>query len=528
MPSNPFFKQLLSYVFLFALAVSPRLSFAQQTRAQNPIIFADVPDLSMIRVGDTYYMSSTTMHMSPGVPIMKSTDLSNWELIGYAYDQLVDNSAMNLSEGESAYGRGSWASCLRYHEGRFYLSTFSATSGKTHIYITDDIEKGKWKEVNFEPSYHDHSIYFDEDGKIYLIWGAGEISIVELEKDLSGIVPGTERVLIENASKPAGENIMLNAEGSQIFKVGEYFYLFNIVWPRKDMRTVLVHRSKSLHGPYEGKVVLKDRGIAQGGLIDTPDGNWYAYLFRDYGAVGRIPYLVPVTWENDWPVLGENGKVPDYLDLPVNTGLISGIVASDDFSREERDFTFLPLVWQWNHNPVEENWSLTERPGFLRLKSDRFDNNFVETRNTLTQRTFGPKSQAVTRVDLQGLEDGDVVGLGLLQKEYGFIGIKAEDQKKALVMSIGNEDNEQVMEELSWNEGNVYLKAICDFENQKDSAFFQYSKDGKEWKDFGAELKMTYTLPHFMGYRFGLFYYSTKSTRGYADFDFFEISIPEN
>lgn len=295
-------------IFWFACTFSLK---AQNSQAGNPIIFSDVPDASIIRVDEHYYMSSTTMHMSPGVPIMKSNDLVNWELIGYAYETLVDNDAMNLSEGKNAYGRGSWASCLRYHDGIYYLSTFAQTSGKTHIFKTDDIEKGNWEEISFTPSYHDHTIFFDEDGKIYMIWGAGELKMVELKHDLSGIIPETEKVLIANASIPAGDNIMLQAEGSQIFKLNGYYYLFNIVWPRDGMRTVLVHRANNIHGPYEGKVVLEDRGIAQGGLVDTEEGNWYAYLFRDYGAVGRIPYLVPVRWEEDWPVLGEHGKVPD-------------------------------------------------------------------------------------------------------------------------------------------------------------------------------------------------------------------------
>ncbi|HKK62866.1 MAG TPA: glycoside hydrolase 43 family protein, partial [Bacteroidales bacterium] len=174
--------------------------FGQKKQAQNPIIHADVPDMSMIRVGDTYYMSSTTMHMNPGVPIMKSTDLVNWEIVSYAYDVLADNDAMNLENGKHAYGRGSWASSLRYHEGTYYVSTFSSTTGKTYIFSTNDIENGDWKRQSFEPSYHDNTIFFDGDGNVYMIWGNGKLYIAELKDDLSGVKEGTERVLIENAS----------------------------------------------------------------------------------------------------------------------------------------------------------------------------------------------------------------------------------------------------------------------------------------------------------------------------------------
>ena len=149
----------------------------ENQKAKNPVIFADVPDMSMVRVGDTYYMSSTTMHMSPGVPIMKSKDLVNWKLVSYAYDTLADNDELNLTNGKSTYGRGSWASCIRYHNGTLYVTTFAQTTGKTHIYTTKNIEKGPWKVVSFSPSYHDHSLFFDDDGKVYLIYGGGKLKI---------------------------------------------------------------------------------------------------------------------------------------------------------------------------------------------------------------------------------------------------------------------------------------------------------------------------------------------------------------
>src|SRR3954469_2268092 len=196
---------------------------AQIKQAQNPVIFADVPDMAMIRVGNTYYMSSTTMHMSPGVPIMKSNDLVNWKLVSYAYDTLADIDELNLANGKSTYGRGSWASCIRYNRGTFYVSTFAQTTGKTYIYSTKNIEKGPWKTVSFKPSYHDHTIFFDDDGKVYLITGAGKLRIFELNDELSDIKPGTERVLIENASAPSGTGGGLPAEGSQLFKVNDKY-----------------------------------------------------------------------------------------------------------------------------------------------------------------------------------------------------------------------------------------------------------------------------------------------------------------
>ncbi len=401
--------------------------------AQNPLIHADVPDMSMIRVGDTYYMSSTTMHMSPGVPIMKSKDLSNWELVNYAYDVLDDVDDLNLANGKSSYGRGSWASCLRYHNDTYYVSTFAGTTGTTYIYSTKDIEMGPWKVSRFEPSYHDHTLFFDDDGKIYMIWGVGDLRMAELKEDLSGIREGTERVLIKNASAPAGDNIMLQAEGSQLFKVKGKYYLFNITWPRGGMRTVIVHRADNITGPYESRLALQDRGIAQGGLIDTPDGDWYAYLFRDYGSVGRIPYLAPVQWEDGWPIIGIDGKVPETLNLPESKGPIPGIVASDEFKRKKGE-PALPLVWQWNHNPDNEHWSLTDRKGYMRITTGRVDTSFFLARNTLTQRTIGPECTGSTLVDITHMKEGDIAGLALLQRKYGLLGVKYENGVKSLVM----------------------------------------------------------------------------------------------
>lgn len=520
--------RIVSYTIISSILLShwflPTSLYAQQhQKAINPIIFSDVPDPSIIRVGNTFYMSSTTMHMSPGLPIMKSTDLVNWHLVSYAHDTLVSNDMMNLTNGQQTYGRGSWASCLRFHKGTYYVSTFAQTSSKTHIYFTNDIEKGLWKEISFAPSLHDHTLFFDEDDKIYLIYGVSKLTLLELKNDLSGIKQdGINQVIIENASLPAGTDIMLGAEGSQLFKVNGKYYLFNITWPRGGMRTVVIHRADKLTGPWEGRLALQDLGVAQGGLIDMPDGRWFAYLFRDYGAVGRIPYLVPVSWEDGWPVLGTNGKVPEKLELPASKGYIPGIVQSDEFNRKPNDAA-LPLVWQWNHNPDNTLWSVTERKGFLTLKTGRKDTSILHARNTLTQRTFGPLSTGNTMLDGSRMKDGDFAGLMLLQKNYGAIGIRVEGSKKFLVVINASSGQPEEAERVTLKGKRVYLKAECDFTNKTDTARFFYSRDGKIWNVLGNTLKMSYTLPHFMGYRFGLFNYATKRTGGIAAFDYFRI-----
>src|SRR5205085_12514198 len=201
------------------------------------------------------------------------------------------------------------------------------------------------------------SLFFDDDGKVYMIGGSGDLRLIELKDDLSGIKPGgTDKIIIKKANVPSG-GIGLGPEGSQLFKINNKYYLFNITWPPGSVRTVIIHRADKITGPYEGRIGLQDLGVAQGGLVEAPNGAWYSYLFRDYGAVGRIPYLVPVKWVNGWPVLGVDGKVPETLTLPPSKGLIQGIVESHEFNRNNLDRLLL-LVWQWNHNPQHKHDSL--------------------------------------------------------------------------------------------------------------------------------------------------------------------------
>ena len=507
---------------LFAFSINITVS-AQVKQAQNPVIFADVPDMSMIRVGDTYYMSSTTMHMSPGVPIMKSKDLINWQIVSYAYDILGDVDDLNLINGKNSYGRGSWASCIRYHDGTFYVSTFSQTTGKTYIFSTKNIEEGLWKTSSFSPSYHDNTLFFDDDGRVYLITGNKKLTLVELNTDLSGVkTGGVNQVIIENSSAPSGNDSGLG-EGSQLFKVNGKYYLFNITWPKGGMRTVVIHRADKITGPWEGRLALQDKGVAQGGLIDTPDGKWFAYLFRDFGSVGRIPYLVPAKWEDGWPVLGVDGKVPDKLDLPASKGLNPGIVASDEFNRHKGE-PALPLVWQWNHNPDNKLWSVTQRKGYLRLTTGRIDTIFVTARNTLTQRTFGPECSGSTSIDISNMKEGDFAGLALLQRKFGLVGVMYNNGTKSIVMVNAQSGRPVEAQSVPLKQKTVYLKAECDFRDKTDLANFFYSLDGKTWTPIGSQLKMEYSMPHFIGYRYGLFNYATKIPGGYVDFDWFRIN----
>jgi len=288
------------------------------------------------------------------------------------------------------------------------------------------------------------------------------------------------------------------------------------------MRTVIGHRSKSIQGPYEGKVLLQSNGVAQGSVLQMVDGSWMGYLFQDNGSVGRSPWLVPVTWVDGWPVFN-NGVAPTSFSLPslasVNQPVVgssagTGIATSDNFAGSK-----LFLEWQINHNPDNANWSLTQRPGYYRIRTGRIDANVLLARNTLTQRSFGPKSSGRVSLDVSGMKDGDVAGLLGLQAKYGYVGVKRSGTTNTVVMV--NAGVEAATAPLAGNK--VYLRIDMDFTNRTDKATFFYSTDSTTWKPIGTTLQMNYDLDHFMGYRFGLFNFATKSTGGTADFDWYEV-----
>jgi beta-xylosidase len=496
------------------------------TRVKNPAIWADVPDVDVIRIGDYFYMSSTSMHLMPGVPIMRSSDLAHWEIISYVYDTLEDNDAHNLKNDKNVYGKGSWAGSLRFHNGVYYVCFASYDTGNTYIYRTTDIVKGPWERSVFGGVCHDPSLLFDDDGRVYVIYGSGTIRIRELTKNAAAFLEGgVNKTIIQ--TPPKGD--IVQAEGSHAYKINGYYYIFLISWPSAGRRTEWCYRSKNLLEGYEGKIVLDDdvgyrnKGVAQGGIFDTPSGDWYAMLFQDHDAVGRVPVLVPVNWTGGWPMLGTDGKVPATFTVPFPPAPDTAIVVSDEFNQKKNK---LGLTWQWNHNPDDANWSLTKRPGCLRLTTGATAKNILRARNTLSQRTEGPGCSGETLLFTAGMKPGDCAGLAAFQNGYGLIGVQVTDTgEKRVVMAVnGGQGDPKTPASVSVNEDGIYLKISFDFANSRDKAAFFYSLDGIKWISIGTELKMEYTLDHFMGYRIALFNYTVRTAGGYADFDYFHYS----
>ncbi len=487
----------------------------------NPLLWMDYPDPDVIRVGDTFYMVTTTMHMMPGCPIMKSKDLVNWEMVSYLYETIEDNSAYRLEENQNVYGKGQWAASLRYHEGKYYVCFDCNDLNKTFIYYSDDIEGGIWQRHELEGIYHDSSLLFDK-GRLYIIYNGGDIMIRELEPDGSAVKKGGLHQLL---FKTPTDQIMLRCEGCHAYRIGDYYYLQFIEWPNDGnrRRRQICYRSKELLGNYERKVILDDDmgyqncGVAQGAMVDTPAGDWYAVLFQDHGAVGRIPHLVPVTWLEDWPMMGLEQKAPLNFPLKYPSKKKPSFYGSDDFDHREN---VLSPIWQWNHNPDPQRWSFTEHPGYLRLKTGRITKDVLQARNTLTQRTKGPTCAMSVLISTEGMRPGDCAGFLALQSHYGLIGIEVSSDGKRSIIRRNNipEQYNQLEACIQLRNEEVYLKISFDFTDSVDLAQFYYSYDNKEWLQVGTPLRMKYTLDHFMGYRIGLYCYATMNSGGYADF----------
>ena len=513
-------------------------------KIQNPMLWADVPDPDVIRVGDTYYLVSTTMHLMPGAPIMTSKDLKNWETVGYIFDRLTDSPKYDLLNG-TVYGRGQWATSLKYHNGKFYAllaPNERGAMGDTYIFSAEKAE-GPWTIVSRMRHFHDCSLFFDDDGRVYVIYGTGEM--MELKPDLSDVIEGTHQQLFQREEDEKGI-----LEGSRMIKHNGKYYLLmisHVYAPGKHRREVC-YRADNIHGPYEKQVILESEfgGFsyeAQGTIVDTPDGDWMGIIFQDRGGVGRVLTVMPCRWVNGWPMLGdENGKVPETVRPLVNGQPATAIVKSDDFSSDK-----LGLHWQWNHNPIDEAWSLKERPGFLRLKTNRVVSNLYLAPNTLTQRMEGPTCSGTIAIDISKMKDGDCAGLAAFNSDTGALVIKKKGKNLVLEMvemSVTLTDldkevtnvEEKVIESIPLNaqlstlNAQLFLRIDADFRpvngHGRDAANFYYSIDGSQWTQIGTkDYRLNFDWRRFfMGSKFGIFCYATKKKGGYVDIEAFKYS----
>ena len=507
----------------------------------NPLFYDEFSDPDLIRVGNYFYLTGTTMHAMPGLPVLRSKDLVNWEFLSYATPKLDFGPQFRLEDGKSIYGQGIWAPSFRYHKGTFYI--FTNVNGRgTQIYSAAD-PKGPWQHREMKRNLHDLSVLFDDDGKAYVVWDHQEMRIAQLNDDLTDLVPGTEKVIFTKAQGMG--------EGAHFYKIdGKYYILSanyaggfrmpaarasNVFGPWEVHQSISTdegfglaegYRLKTHKFPFDvvpGAVGRHDAtAIHQGGIVHTAAGEWWGFSMMDANSVGRLLTLAPITWKDGWPYFGLPGNLgrnprtwvkpktaaPQAITVPY--------VRSDDFSGAS-----LKPVWQWNHAPVDRKWSLSERKGHLRLHAQPAA-SFWEARNSLTQRAIGPISTPTVVLDGANLKDGDVAGLGLLNLPYATLGL----EKTAAGLAIGVFDqstNQSVRVPVSAKR--VWLRAQCDFLTEK--ARFSYSVNGKDFVPVGAEFTMVFQLTTFQGVRFALYNYNTAgAVGGFADFDSVDIHQP--
>lgn len=497
-----------------------------QRRMANPMLWADVPDPDVIRVGDWFYMVSTTMHLMPGAPIMRSRDLVNWETATYIFDRLTDSPKYDM-QGGTVYGRGQWATSLKYHNGRFYalFAPNDNPGGDTYIYTADDAA-GRWTLHARLRHFHDASLFFDDDNRAYVVYGTGEMC--ELTPDLTAVKPGSERRLFERGDDEKGL-----LEGSRMVKHDGRYYLLMISWPPGGMRREVCYRADSIGGPYEKRVVLESEfggfgGVGQGTIVDAPDGRWWAVIFQDRGGVGRVPMLMPCRWTDGWPMLGDShGNVPPMMDKPVMGQPERAIVVADEF-----DAPTLNLAWQWNHNPIDSAWSLAERPGWLRLKTSRPATSIYDAPNTISQRLYGPTCEATVCLDLSRMKPGDRAGLAAFNSDSRVLTLTRRGRQTVLALTdegASLTDREKAITAVSREQvatatvkaTRLYLRLTADFTLGHDTARFYYSLDNAHWQPLGGPYRMRFDWRRFfMGTRLAIFNYATQSPGGCVDVDF--------
>jgi xylan 1,4-beta-xylosidase len=508
----------------------------------NPLFYEEFSDPDLIRVGEDYYLTGTTMHAMPGLPVLQSRDLVNWRLLGYACERLDLGPEFRLEEGREIYGQGIWAPSFRFHDGIFHIFTNVNRHKTQHFTATNP--SGPWTRTEMKVSLHDLSVLFDDDGKAWVVWGYKDLQLARLNDDLTDIVPATQRTLF---AKDAGMG-----EGSHFYKLDGRYYITSACY--EGAMRMACARAASLDGPWEVNPALsigEDWGLAegnrlgdtkgppfkiipgnpasrgrmslhQGGIVRTPSGETWGFSMMDFNSLGRVTGLSPVTWQDGWPYFGLPGNLRRTPRTWTKPNTVDDAPTSAPFQRDDAfSGSALANAWQWNHAPDDAHWSLTERQGFLRLHALPAT-DFWRARNTLTQRAIGPRSTPTAELDASGLQPGDVAGLALLNLPYAWLGVRREPTGFVLEQfdqSVGKSVRELLAGPRVW------LRADCDF--LTELATFSYSTDGKNFRQIGGPFTMVFQLKSFQGVRYSLFAFnSTGQPGGSADFDKFTVTEP--
>lgn len=537
---EPIFIMRYKILFLF-LASSISISYGQSVSKawvpdlgdgtyKNPIIHADYSDPDICQVGEDFYMTSSSFNSVPGLPILHSKDLVNWQLINHAIPSFPDN-YFDVPQ----HGNGVWAPCIRHHDGTFYIYWGDPDRGIYMVHTEDPA--GEWSApVLVKKAYGniDPSPLWDDDGKVYMVHAFAHsragvksiLQVVELSKDGSKILDKGTVVFDGHKDHPT-------IEGPKFYKRGDYYYIFA---PAGGVPTgwQLILRSKNIYGPYEEKIVLAQgntpiNGPHQGGLVELENGESWFVHFQDKGAYGRVVHLQPVNWIDGWPVMGNDKdgdgtgepflthKKPKLPKVPVNTP-----VDSDEFDKET-----LGLQWQWQANPKNGWYTLSQKPGFLKLNTQPLPDNSTNlwmAPNLLLQKFPAESFQAIAKVDLSNLKDREEAGLIMFGLDYASLAVQNKGGQLHISQHIcENADNnlpEKVNDSKKLDTSSVWLKAEV---SPGAMVSFSYSTDGNGYHTLGKSFKAR--EGKWVGAKAGLYAKRKNITGmgGYALVDWFHI-----
>jgi len=494
----------------------------------NPIIFADYSDPDVIRVGDDFYMTSSSFSHFPGLPILHSKDLVNWKIISHAAIQYP------IKEfNKPQHGNGIWAPSIRFHNGEFYIYYGDPDYG---IFMTKAKDpKGPWsplKLIKKAKGWIDPCPLWDDDGNAYLVhaWARSRAGIKH-RLTVNKMSPDGEKILDEGVLVFCDSIKHPTMEGPKFYKRNGYYYIFA---PAGGVKTgwQVVLRSKNVYGPYEDKIVLeqgstKINGPHQGGWVETQSGESWFVHFQDRGAYGRIVHLQPMKWENDWPLMGIDydgngiGEPVSKFRKP-DVGKIFPICVPQ--TNDEFDSLKLGLQWQWQAN-FDSSWiSLSERKGWLRFYS-QIDStkNLWNVPQLLMQKFPAEKFRVTTKLEFNPEQNGEKAGLVIFGLDYSFIGIEKNKNGFKIYQAVNinaEKNNEEIIDSKNIKQNKIYLRAEV---GENARCIFYYSFNGKHFiklgKDFNAK------EGKWVGAKVGIFSLAPQNSdkTGYTDFDWFRF-----
>ena len=493
----------------------------------NPVLWEDLADVEVIRVNDTYYYTASTMHYSPGAPVLRSYDLVNWEFIGHSVPVLDWSAKYSMTSGQTAYVKGIWASSLKYRKsnGLFYW-VGCIEFGTSYVYTASN-PAGPWsKHATINTCFYDAGLLIDDNDTIYIAYGSTTINVAQLNADATAVVK-TQAVFSSTA--------IGYIEGSRFLKINGKYYIF-VTKPANEEHVL---QATSPFGTYTTKPLVKSIAAPvsgagnphQGGLVDTPAGKWYYMAFIDNYPGGRTPVLAPVTWGSDgFPTItAVNGGWGATYDYPVTQHTVASPVGTDSFSG-----TSLSHQWEWNHNPDTSAFSVNNG---LTLKTATVTTDLYKARNTLTHRIIGPASVATILLNYSAMKSGDRAGLAMFRDQSAWIGIINNSGTFRLSVQAGiNQDqstwattstgSETAGLNLALGGTQIWLRVEANISpGTGKQAKFSYSTDGNTFTSFGAAFTMTNDWHYFIGYRFGIFNFATSSLGGSVGVKCFDMNF---